>query len=276
LKWKKKRVYLWTHGVTSSKKGLKWKIRKFFYGLSDGLMLYGKKAKEIMAENGYPKEKLHVIFNSLDYQKQKELRTKFNEKEISRLRHELFKNPELPLIVFVGRLTPQKKLTMLIEASSLLKNRGLQINTLFVGGGSEREHLEILARDYGLSSIIHFYGPCYDEEELSQLIGAADLCVSPGEVGLTALTALGYGTPVISHSDFDNQMPEYEAIIPGFNGDLFEFGSISDLVEKISNWIDLNKDVPREEIRRRCFKIVDDLYNPQNQAKIIESILLNE
>ena len=41
----------------------------------------------------------------------------------------------------------------------------------------------------------------------------SDLTVSPGNIGLTAIHSLSYGTPVCSHSNFNNQMPESEAII---------------------------------------------------------------
>ena len=42
--------------------------------------------------------------------------------------------------------------------------------------------------------------------------------VSPGNVGLTAIHSLSYGTPVLTHNNFNNQMPEVESIQPGFNG----------------------------------------------------------
>ena len=66
-----------------------------------------------------------------------------------------------------------------------------------------------------------FYGATYDEKELSKLIYMSDLTVSPGNIGLTAIHSLSYGTPVCSHSNFNNQMPESEAIINFENGFFF-------------------------------------------------------
>ncbi len=226
-----------------------------------------------MISNGLAEKKLHVIYNSLDYNKQLQLRALINDHPINSIKGDLFKNSKLPLVVFVGRLTKQKKLDMIVEASRKLINENFLINTLFIGDGGARKDLESLVATYELEAYFNFYGACYDETILAQLIGASDICVSPGEVGLTAMTALGYGTPVISHDDFNHQMPEYEAIIPGFNGEPFKHGSIDSLAQTIKKWIIDNKNKPREKIRENCFHIIDTKYNPKNQVSIINDII---
>lgn len=272
-KLKGKKVYLWTHGVTSDETGIKWKFRKFFYNLSDGLLLYGHNAKKIMIKNGFLEKKLHVIYNSLNYKEQLNFREKVKLLDAREKKSELFDNSELPTIVFVGRLTHQKKLDMIIEAVKILFDKNFKINTLFIGEGSTAEQLKQSVKHYGLNDYFNFYGACYEEFKLAELIGVCDICVSPGEVGLTAITALGYGTPVISHDDFCFQMPEYESIIPGFNGDLFKHDSIKDLANTIENWLLKNSDTPRIEIRKNCYQIIDEKYNPENQVRIINEIV---
>jgi glycosyltransferase involved in cell wall biosynthesis len=145
---------------------------------------------------------------------------------------------------------------------------------MFVGDGEMRPSLEKSVESKQMSSKFHFYGACYDEKVLSQLVGAADICISPGEVGLTGITALSFGTPVISHGDFDHQMPEYEAIQPGVNGDLFEYGSTGSLAETIEKWLDTVSTQSRSEIRSRCYEIVDTTFNPKNQAKLINEAIV--
>ncbi len=274
-KLRKKKIYMWTHGVTSNRKGFKWKLRKTFYKLSDGILLYGNNAKSVMIKNGFPENKLHVIYNSLDYEQQLKYRKLIDAELILKTRKELFKEYYLPYLVFVGRLTTQKKLNMIVEAIKSLSENNIRVNTLFVGKGDAQKELEVLIKKNNLQDNFKFYGPCYDEEKLSSLIGSADICVSPGEIGLTAMTALGYGTPVISHDDFNNQMPEYESIKPKYNGDLFKRGSTKDLADKICEWLSSTQDMPREEIQRRCYDVIDNKYNPKNQATIINRIILN-
>ncbi|MEB8330283.1 glycosyltransferase [Flavobacteriaceae bacterium KMM 6897] len=275
LKLKRKKIFLWTHGVTSDANDIKWRFRKFFYSLTDGLLLYGHEAKNVMIQNGFKEQKLHVIYNSLDHEIQMQYRREITDVTVSETKKALFLNPELPYIVFVGRLTMQKKLDMIVEASKLLNEEGFKINTLFVGDGEGKEDLISLVNLHGLGDYFNFYGACYNESVISKLIGSADICVSPGEVGLTAITSLGYGTPVISHGNFNYQMPEYESIEPGINGDFFIHDSKEDLAYKIKLWINGAKQKSREQIRKNCFEIIDSKYNPKNQASLINEIISN-
>src|SRR5690606_22618546 len=119
-KLKRNKIYLWTHGVTDDRKNLKWYVRKVFYNLSDGLFLYGNQAKNIMVKNRFPEYKLHVIYNSLNYEKQVKYRKLINIDIIQETREKLFQYSNFPIIVFVGRLTKHKKLNMIIKASKLL------------------------------------------------------------------------------------------------------------------------------------------------------------
>ena len=59
---------------------------------------------------------------------------------------------------------------------------------------------------------------------------ASDLCVIPGNVGLSAMHAFSVGLPVISHDNFDIQMPEFEAIIDSKTGSFYKHGNIEDLL----------------------------------------------
>lgn len=56
----------------------------------------------------------------------------------------------------------------------------------------------------------------------AELIYNADLCVAPGNIGLTAMHAMMFGCPCISHNDFSWQMPEFEAIVPYKTGNFLK------------------------------------------------------
>ncbi|WP_158976818.1 glycosyltransferase [Cellulophaga sp. L1A9] len=273
LKMRGKKIYFWTHGVTSNEQGLKWKLRKLFYGLGDRVLLYGENAKKVMVANGFKENKLTAIYNSLDYDAQVENRSTISKSLVDKTRRELFSNPDVPIIFFVGRLTHYKKLDMILEAVKSLNENGTHVNVLFIGDGEAKETLKDLTKEYHLENQVNFYGAVYEEKLLCSLVSAADLCVSPGEVGLTAITSLGYGTPVLTHDDFNFQMPEYEAIIPKFNGNLFERGSKEDLVLKIEDWFSLSKNLSRETIRQNCYTIIDEKYNPKHQTELINNCI---
>ena len=149
---------------------------------------------------------------------------------------------------------------------------GLEVG---VGDGPEVHNLQLQSKAEGVEGLVKFYGECHDEETLSDLIYAADACVAPGNVGLTAMHSLVYGTPVITHDDKSWQMPEFEAIVPGVNGDFFIKGSLRDLTDKICEWLDCIA-TDRSVIRAACYEIIDQKYNPMHQAKVIKSVIKGE
>lgn len=267
-----KRVLFWTHGFIREDEGMKGRLRTLFYRLAHGLLLYGNRSREIAIRKGFSQENLYVIYNSLDYSKQKKIRESIACDSPQNTKKKLFANPDLPLLMFVGRLTPQKRLDLILAAAKELERSGCEVNVLFVGDGRERQALTLLVDELNMNERVYFYGSCHDEQQLAPLIMAADLCVAPGEVGLTAMHALAYGTPVITHNDFSNQMPEYEAIVEGASGTFFTRGDKDDLAQKIRNWLD---NAPaREVVARQCTQVIENRYNPDFQRKMINRAVL--
>jgi glycosyltransferase involved in cell wall biosynthesis len=142
---------------------------------------------------------------------------------------------------------------------------------LIIGDGPERKRLLNLCNKLELNKFTKFYGSCYDEKKIALLISASDLCVSPGEIGLTCMHSLVYGTPVISHNDKSRQGPEVEAIIPGKTGDLFEYCNIKDLSIVMEKW--LFKKRNEKEISEKCIEIIRKRYNPYKQVQTINFVV---
>lgn len=264
------RVHFWTHGWVKPESGIAARIRNIFYRLGHTLLLYGHYAKCIGVANGFTPERLHVIYNSLDAEAQQRLRSSVGPDELLELKRKLFPGREtLPLLICSSRLMKVRRLDMLLEAMHALRTRGLDLNLLLVGDGPEREPLSNQASALGLA--VHFFGACYDEPMLGRLTMMSDLTVAPGKVGLTAMQSLGYGTPVLTHGDFADQMPEWEAIIPGKTGDLFANGDVVDLARAIERWFSSSPD--REQVRAACYRMIDRFWNPANQHRLIKRAL---
>ena len=268
LFYRKKKVYLWSHGwygrETFSKKWLK----RIFFGMADKVFTYGNYAKEKAIEQGFKADKIVTIHNSLDHSHQIEIRKVLTNSDVYTTH---FKNSH-PTLIFIGRLTTVKRLDLLLEALQILKKKGHIYNLVLIGGGEEKERLEEQASDLYLSDNIWFYGPCYDEKENAQLIYDADLCVAPGNVGLTAMHTMVFGTPVLTHDDFTWQMPEFEAIIPEKTGAFFKRNDIHSLANEIQNWFDNHKN-ERQNIRELCYKEIDTNWTPEYQLNILKSII---
>ena len=114
-------------------------------------------------------------------------------------------------------------------------------------------------------------GALYDESEIARYLYWADLCVSPGNVGLTAIHALSYGLPVITNDNFETQMPEFEAIEQGRTGDFFCEGDVGSLADRIELWLSRNPN--REQVRQRCYEVIDTKYNPSHQVEVLSQVL---
>lgn len=257
------------HGMYGNEKGLKLLARKAFLKICNKHLVYEKHGKSILSDNGIDPDSIHILFNSLDYEKQKKYRNLIPDLNKLEILH-FFDKPELPTLIFIGRLTKIKKLELIIDAIKLIQN-DTPINLLIVGNGSEKSNLEKLASENLNSDCYHFYGESYDEAVNNNLIAVSDLCVSPGNVGLTAIHSLSYGTPVCTHSNLMEQMPEAEAILDGINGILFEQNDVESLKDAITSWI--NKTHNRQKVRENCYKVIDEYYNPNYQKKVIENLI---
>lgn len=263
-----KKVYIWTHGAYGNEMGFKKFLTIFRIYLCSGAFLYGNYAKNILINYGVCPNKLYVIYNSLAYDQQITLRKQLIASNIYR---DHFNNDNKNLI-FIGRLTKVKKLDLILDALNLLKDSNIILNITYVGDGIEQERLMELTNNLGLQTNVWFYGACYDEKIISELLFNADICISPGNVGLTAMHAMTFGCPVISHSKFTMQMPEFEAIEDGISGTFFTKDDAKDLSRAIYEWIQSGKS--RDFIRQTCYEIIDSKYNPHVQIQIIKKAIL--
>lgn len=267
------KIIFWGHGIYGNEGILKLFFRKIFYGLASKHLLYERRAKRIMTKYGFNPDNLFVVFNSLAYDEHKKLRKQYQQLTKQDV-FPFFKNPTLPVLVFIGRLTTIKKLELLLQAVIKININEPKINLVIIGDGPERANLEIIGRKMLYEECLYFTGACYKEEEIGRYLSSADLCVSPGNVGLTAIHSLSFGTPVCTHSNLKKQMPEAETIINGYNGFYFEENNVDDIIKKIKYWLKNNTD--RKMIRQRCYEIIDQYYNPNYQLTVFNRMTNNE
>jgi len=115
------------------------------------------------------------------------------------VRHELGLEADTPLILFLGRLAKEKRIPLLIESFSLLKQRLRRAELLIVGDGEEQDSLKRLTENKGLK--IHWRPYASTPEEISRYYTAADVYAHPARFetfGLSVIEALACGTPVVA------------------------------------------------------------------------------
>ena len=271
LRLKGTRVLFWGHGFSGNEGQIKKRIRVAFNSLAHGHFLYGERSKVIMQELGFGSDVLHCVNNSLSHSVQKSIRKKVEKKKVL----PYFDNNNLPLLVFIGRLSQVKRLDVLIDALIILNSQEPCYNLLIVGDGSERRALHSKALRGGQQGQIYFFGASYDERVNGWILSNADLCISPGNIGLTAIHTMSYGTPCATHNDLSNQMPEFECIQDGVTGFFFEKNNARDLAKKTEHWFS-DKANKRNEVRQSCYSMIDQFYNPYFQLSVFKKVILDQ
>jgi len=113
-------------------------------------------------------------------------------------RDELRRGADLVLL-YVGRMTPAKRLPVLLETLERIRNTpgAPRIRLIMVGDGPDQKALRELSRKKGLDEQVVFTGGIYGPERLAPYFKAADLFVLPGKGGLAVSDAVHFGLPVI-------------------------------------------------------------------------------
>lgn len=256
-------VFLWGHGLLERESGVKWWIRKVFYSLASGQLLYSEGAKKLLIDKGFNPAKLFVVYNSLDFDTQSKVASEIQAGEITEFRRSLGAEENEGMVVFSGRLQKIKKLNLLIEAVGLLLKRGRKVHVALVGEGEETENLKSLAADLHVESQVHFLGEIYDERKLGLVIGSSDLCVIPEFAGLGIMHAMVFGTPVLLNNNLSRNFPEAEAVKEGKTGYFYNYGSVEDFAVKIEQAIFI--DQCKTKMAEACKDIIKEKYNPHVQ-----------
>jgi glycosyltransferase involved in cell wall biosynthesis len=268
----RKPILFWAHGWLRPESGYKRRLRNLFFKISSRILVYAERAKILGVKAGYPEEQITVVYNSLDVSLADQIVAEIEAGALNTLRPQfLFEFIDRPLLICTARLTPLCRFDLLIDAAAKLAARNRPVNVLLVGDGPARLALEKHAKREGVP--VHFYGACYDERVIGQLIYFADITVSPGKIGLTAMHSLMYGTPAITHGNLNEQMPEVEAIEVGRTGLLFQQGDATALADAIECWLDTAVD--RHTVRSKARAVIHEKWNPTTQAKIIEDAVLD-
>jgi len=269
-----KRVLFWTHGWRGRDRGLVRCIRKNFYRLADGLLLYGNWARQVGIDEGFSARDLYVVYNSIAAVPAEDPAVVAPDERRRKLRRALFpESPEeRPVVCCSSRLGALRRLDFLLDAISQLGADGHPVNVLLIGDGPERGRLEEQARVLGLG--MEIVGACYDENRLAEYFSISNVTVSPGDIGLTAIHSMLHGIPVISHSNREQQGPEAEAILPDKTGDFYRDEDRADLAKKIRKWTQTPFADPA--ISRACRDLVRRRYSPDAQRRVIDAAIDGE
>lgn len=140
-----------------------------------------------------------------------------------------------PLVLCVCRISRNKGLYYLLQATSKLKNMIDNLSVLIVGPSRDKAYknwLVEMAINLGVADIVHFRENVPDDD-LVRLYSQADLFVLPSEqetLPLVVLEAMAAGCPLIATSV--GGIPDI--VVNGENGMLIDPGNVEEIVEGVS------------------------------------------
>ena len=201
----------WGHGKhkgaktnTSMLKHLSEKLKTALTNRADAFFAYTPRGKSLVEEQGFAKDKIFAVNNTVDIKAQRQEFIKFNRHR-TKIR-QLLGIEGKKVLLFVGRFSQTKRLDLLSEAFHLMRQQDKSFHLLLVGSGGE---------EYWRSQPpgISYFGSITELEKLAPIYVAADVFSFPGSVGLGPVQALCYDLPIIT-IDSEIHPPEFEYLSP--------------------------------------------------------------
>jgi len=244
-KWQRKPVVLTVHGsdINVLNKKLLFKLlNKAILTRVDGVIAVSPLLKERIGEMGIAPEKLWYIPNGVDT-------TSFFPP--------LSDASDRKRILWVGRMSPEKGLDVLINAMREVVREIPQAHLTLVGDGPERGTIERMVRDYQLGGHIRMEG-FRSYEEIPQHFRASQVFVLPSlreGLPLVILEAFASGLPCVA-----SHVGGIGAIIEdGVTGYLVSPSSVSELSQKVITLLKSPK--VRRALGERARRKVEDHYS---------------
>jgi glycosyltransferase involved in cell wall biosynthesis len=161
-------------------------VQKAFYKNVRKFVVYNSEVEKFLLESGVESTRILQTFNGIDT----EYFFPATPEERKYQKRKLGLNPDLPVVIFVGRLVPKKGFDLVAGAARD------DVQVLIVGPGRQPA---ALAGEVG----VHFFGPA-SREQVRDLYRAADIFALPsdGEVFTLAMQeAMASGLPVVTTNE---------------------------------------------------------------------------
>jgi len=138
-----------------------------------------------------------------------------------------------PVVLFVGRLSPEKGLGTLIKATAICKARGLPAKLVLVGSGPEEDALRDLGQTTDMD--VEFHG-FLEGHALAERYAAADVFVLPSNSepwGLVVNEAMEFGLPLLLSNRVGSRAVLLEEGNNGFTFPAGDENALADALEPL-------------------------------------------
>ncbi len=199
------------------------KYLKFFYNRCDAVIAPTDTVKRMLNRSGI--DDVHVVPNSVDTSL---LRPGPSPKA---LRRSLGVQKDGKEILYLGRLSREKKIEVLLRAAKSLMEKDDGIRLVIGGTGPAEHHYKAMAKELGIMQNTTFTG-FVEKSMLHKMYLSADAVCLPSTFetqGIVVLEAMACGKPVVG-ADY---LAIKEIIVNGRNGERFRPGDYTSCAKKI-------------------------------------------
>ena len=190
-------VGIWEHPRTLAHR-ISRPVTRSLYRSADAIVTYGTHVSDFIAKESGRTEKVFVAVQAVE----NELFRRPVPPAAIRAQRDLMRLGETPTFTFVGRITEEKGLDVLLEASARI---GASHQIVIAGTGPLLKSTKSLAQSLGISERVRFVGHI-DQTDLPKLLYSSDVLVLPSVSnrrvretwGLVVNEAMNCGLPVIA------------------------------------------------------------------------------
>ncbi len=200
------------------------KYIKFFYRRCNATTVPSDSIKTFLERYGGI-QNISVVPNSID------LKTFNPGVDGSVLRASLGIRDNEKMVLYLGRISKEKKIEVMLKAAAYLLKKEKNIKFIIGGTGPAEQHYKKMAVNLGLEKSVKFIG-FVGNKILPKLYAASDLLCLPSTFetqGIVSLEAMATGRPVVG-ADY---LALSELIINGKNGEKFIPGNYISCAKKI-------------------------------------------
>lgn len=252
------------HGWT----GHSWRERMLYYPADKRLLArfprviaVSGEIREELVRHGASPERVRVILNGIDPQAFRR-----DDERRPEVRDALQVGPTDFVIGSVGRLEPQKRFDLLIDAVASLASRHPSLRLLIAGEGSSKSDLQTQIDRLGVGAVCRLLG---HQRDVPRLHHAFDLYVQSSDYEGTpnsVLEAMAMETPVVATAAGGTA----ELIETGVHGLVVPTGSASSLAEGIASM--MADPAHRDACRRAARARVEGPLSFEARMRAVESI----
>ena len=164
-------------------------ITRLKYGRADAVIAVSRAAAEVAAHRGVHRDRIYMVPDGVDLKRQ-----------IKRAGRETLRSlgvsEEVPLVVQVAALVPQKDPLTFIRAIAVARERVPELRALMVGDGSLRSDAQDEVKRLRLERVIGLTGFRRDADELLAAASLATLSSVVEGLGSVLLDAMAFGVPI--------------------------------------------------------------------------------